>query len=186
MTITSLAQAEYKDTIIHKDGSIFVSKWKKNQAQDSQGILTARLYANEVGISGIQYMALGSGLVAWDITPPTPEVAPLLTSSTTLLAEVSRVPVNLNSFRYLNPDTDALITDGSKTRKIEFSVDIQNEFIEGFDLREFALFGGNATNVADSGYMINWFTHDVISVSGDRIIRTVRIKWLTLDEARAL
>lgn len=182
---TSIAKASFRDVIIREDGTHFVTDWKSNQAQDTQAILTARLYAGEA-VKGIQFLAMGSGLAGWDVTPPTEGEDPLFYSATKLLSENSRVAINSSRFSYLNPSDDSLIVDGSKTRKIELTVDIPNEAIEGLTLREFALFGGDATVVADSGLMINWFTHDKIEVSGDRIIRTIRIKWLTMEEVSVL
>jgi len=110
---------------------------------DSMVNLIAGLLSNQPGLSGIQYWANGSGDKAWDTTPPKPNK-----TDTKLTAEVYRKLVNPSDDITYQPLTQTLIVRSSYAL---------NE--SPFVLREFGLFGGNASASRDSGFMINHQIH---------------------------
>ena len=113
---------------------------------DSMLNLIGGLLSNQPGLKGIQYWANGSGDPSWDTTPPQ-----LKKTDTKLTAEVYRKPVN--------PAGDITYQPLTQTLTVR-SVFAFNE--SPFALREFALFGGNASASRDSGLMINHQTHAII------------------------
>jgi len=177
-------KGEWRDTYTFEDGSSYTTEWRPNQAQNSSATLSAILFGSVVQSSssaygGIQYLALGGGDSNWDLSPPTQNDKPY--SATTLVNEIDRIQVaNGTNVAYLDPVTEAVSV--TPTRVLQ--VNILIPFDRGIgDLREFALFGGDATSTQDSGYMINWVTHSVISKdSRVQILRQLKLKWLTLEE----
>ena len=59
---------------------------------------------------------------------------------------------------------------GTPSNRLEITADFKGEdFISNgtVKLREFGLFGGDATHAADSGLMINYMIHPVIPLTAD-------------------
>ena len=177
-------KGEWRDIITYENGSSFTTDWLPNQAQNTSATLSAVLFGSTVlgtnpNYGGIQYLALGAGDTNWDLSPPTQTEKPY--TATSLVNEVDRIQIaNGTNITYLDPITSAV----SNTPTNVLQVNILIPFERGIgDLREFGLFGGDATSLKDSGYMINWVTHSVISKDNRvQILRQLKLKWLTLEE----
>jgi hypothetical protein len=188
-------QGKWKDTYLYEDGSSLETDWSPNQMQDTSQVGTARLWSEIVSgevpaIGGFQYLALGEGDSGWDITPPTKSY-----QQDILTSELDRIAINPSTdIVYLDlssPDLDNPLVSGTPTRWVEIVILIDID--RGIDpitnvgyLREFALFGIDATSAVDSGIMLNWVSHNLITKltapNPFQILRTIRIKWLTSEE----
>jgi beta-lactam-binding protein with PASTA domain len=104
--------------------------------------LIAALLANRTGLRGIVYWAVGSGDPAWDAAPPTIDPA-----TTGLKAEIYRKRIDPTQATY-----------DSSSRTITVSVTFGPGEAIGM-LREFGLFGGDASPRPGSGFLINYTIH---------------------------
>jgi hypothetical protein len=114
----------------------------------------AMLMKRHPGMEGILYCAIGEGEDAWDENRPIS-----LLSDTQLTREVCRKPIPTDQMVYL--DEDGRPTD-APTSLLDMSVEFRGEDVVSNGIqpvREFGLFGGDATDDADSGYLINRVTH---------------------------
>lgn len=136
----------WRDTIVYADGRVVESAWTPNQIQADSAVLIAALLGAKTG--GISYLAVGSGDVSWDAVAP---VRP--TSQSTLTSEVWRAEILPEGITFV--DTEGEPTE-TQTNRIRFRVTIPREAAVGEALREYALFGGEATDTADTGLMLNW------------------------------
>lgn len=126
-------------------------------------------FAKQVpGYSGIQYWAIGSGEPTWDqlATVPSPNA-----DEVKLTNEINRIRIDESDMTFLN-------ADGSVSSKPTNIIQIKKTFgandCNG-KWREFAIFGGNATQAADSGIMINKRHHGRIDKTNEMIIeRTMK------------
>lgn len=171
----------WQDTVYHMDGRIEVKPWAKNQIQNSHPLLLAKMMKEHINGSyvtcgGVNYFAVGEGLTSWDYVPPTKSYA-----AVALQTEIVRYSISQEfGISYLDPDDGVSIVAGP-TRMIQIVVTIPVGLTAS--LREFALFGGDASHSLDSGYMLNWITHPVIEKDTSmRIQRVIRLKYLTAEE----
>lgn len=144
------------DTIV--DHNIVVNSFLK---------MVMALCKNQQGYGGIQYWAIGSGAADWDTKTPDPTVY-----ESKLTSEIGRVAIPASEIVFLNP---ADMTQSATPTNV---IQIKHMFDTGDcngKWREFGLFGGNATDVADSGIMVNKKHHAVITKTDDMTIeRTMR------------
>lgn len=122
------------------------------------------------GYSGIQYWAIGEGANSWDSSLPNPEL-----SEKRLTMEIGRVPISQDEICFLNDDYDRVETP---TNILQISHTFGEDECNGV-WREFAIFGGNATEVTNSGIMINKRHHAVITKTEEMTIE--RIMRFTLN-----
>jgi len=166
---------EWQDTIRYKDGSVKIKKGplKPNQIQNSFSDLLTAWCKGEAGYGRIAYIGIGEGLSSWDsATPPQPY------SQTTLETEYFRKAIGLADIVWIDPSTN-LPTGGTPSSKIEIAVLIGTSEGNG-TMREFGLFGGQATATLDSGEMVNWVVHDRIDKDTSlEIERIIRIEFAT-------
>jgi beta-lactam-binding protein with PASTA domain len=113
--------------------------------------LIARLLSNEPGMRGILFWAVGSGDPSWDANPKTAD-----RNTTSLVHEIFRKPLDLERDVFYDADTHRL------TVRVIFEPD---EAVG--TLREFGLFGGNASPLADSGYLLNYRIHPALEKSDE-------------------
>lgn len=143
----------WKIVLEHEDGTVEVIGPKTNDIVINGKILMAALMKNDALYpNGIQYLAVGSGDSDWD-TQGTPDPS---FANTTLLDEVDpggrKVP---ESIVYLDGPA------GSPTLTPSAIIQVKTRFEKtdlpagGVYIREYGLFGGNATSVKDSGLMFN-------------------------------
>lgn len=156
------------DRIIYADGREEVREYV-NTVVDNCSKLIACLMKAQSGYAGATYWAVGSGLNTWDnATPPAPA-----TTDIKLTTETFR--------KAIVPSTDIKFLDSNNaetasiTNKIQIKVTFTETEANG-ELREFALYGGNASATANSGLMINRKTHGLIyKTSGMKLERTIRL-----------
>ena len=153
----------WRDIRIDQDGRIIqFDDWKHNLVVTSFATLLALLtLANGSGglgatYAGVQYLALGTGNSSWDTSGvPSPSL-----SDVALVTEPSS-----GNFRKI---VTAQNVDGSNnvsatpTNRVLCSATFNLGEANGA-LREWGLFGGNASTTAGSGYMIDHVTHSVIN-----------------------
>ena len=133
-------------------------------------ILIMRLLKGE--LTGLQYWAVGSGAPSWDTNIPTPEL-----TATRLTAEIGRVPISADELAFLDQDYRVVSTP---TNILQISHTFGADDCNGV-WREFGILGGNATETANSGIMINKRTHAVINKTSEMTVeRTIRFT-LTLS-----
>lgn len=133
------------------------------------GILVGALLAREPNYDGIQYWAVGEGQgTSWDSLTPAQRAAKSLYSLTDLYSEISRVEVVTV---YL--DANDIEVPGP-TNKIEVRA-VFGPTVSGA-LREFGLFGGNATSTLGSGIMIDHKSHAAIHLNEDSALEQVLLR----------
>ena len=155
------------DVITYPDGKKEVREYF-NTVVDDCSRLIACLMKGQDGYKGITYWAVGSGAETWDnANPPAPTVG-----DTKLFNETYRKAINASDITFLDSN-DKPTT--SITNKLQIRVVFTESEANG-ELREFGLFGGNATATKNSGIMINRKTHGLIyKTSGMTLERTIRI-----------
>ncbi len=143
--------------------------WRKNLIVSSAWPLVAALLRNEPGVRGILYCAVGEGDPAWDAAPPAPTP-----DTTHLRKESTRVALGQADIGYLDA---AGRTVGAPTHRLALSVTI-GPAAAGRHLREFGLFGGNATAAAGSGQLLNYAIHPLIELrAGQTLTRMIRLSF---------
>jgi len=136
--------------------------------------LIAGLLSGEGGYAGITYWAVGQGEgVSWDSLTTTQRQAKSVSSLTALYNEITRVVAGLN---YLDAYDNVTTT---VTGKLEVTATF-GAAVSGY-LREFGLYGANASVAINSGVMVNHRAHAVIglNIGVDTLVLT-RTLWLTL------
>lgn len=163
-------RGEWRDIVRDERGNIIDDTgWRHNQVQNTNAHLLAALCKNQAGYSGYLYFAFGTGLPAWDSAAPAQPY-----SDTTLTTEVFRKAIPIPSITFRHPITGANI-DPTLSNVIQIDTTLALGEANGSALREFGVFSGDATAVADSGLMTDWIVHSRIdkngSISIDRSIR---------------
>lgn len=122
------------------------------------------LLKQQSGYSGVQYWAVGSGATTWDTTMPTPEL-----TATRLTSEIGRVPISASDLAFLDSSYNKVSTP---TNILQISHTFGSSDCNG-TWREFGIFGGNATEVLNSGIMINKRHHSVITKTDEMSIERI-------------
>lgn len=156
---------EVTDKIIYPDGRIEVIE-SHNIVVNSISRLIAAFVKGEPGyMNGNLYWAFGTGKEEWDSNPYTP-----VASASTLVNEVFRKPITDRAFIDSNNNPVDHVTN-----RLELKVILGSDEANGHSLREFGVFGGNATGTKNSGIMLNHKVHARIDkVEGMQIERRVR------------
>ncbi|MGD9162480.1 MAG: hypothetical protein PVG39_29000 [Desulfobacteraceae bacterium] len=131
------------------------SGWRSNLVVNQCNLLLTMLMRRHAGVEGILFCAIGEGEEEWDTNRPIP-----LLPDTQLTNEVYRKPISIDQIIYLDENDQPSDTP---TNHLDISVEFNGEDIVSNGtqpIREFGLFGGDATDDADSGYLINRVTHD--------------------------
>lgn len=153
------------DIITHPDGRVEVREGYNVVVNSISKLLACFIKFHSEYVGGNLYWAIGQGSSTWDSNPYSP-----VDTNSKLNNEVFRKAITVRNF----------ITSGGTitndiTNRLELSVTLESEEANGFSLREFGIFGGNATETKDSGLMINHKTHSRIDkVEGMKIERSVR------------
>ncbi len=152
----NLLQGNFQDVFTHKDGTrLMKSPWQSNLIVRQCNTLLSMLMKGHKETRGILYLALGEGETSWDVSRP----VPLLTDRQ-LTNEVYRKPIPVDQIIYHN---EAGRSVDDPTAFLGITVEVRGEELVttgSQPLREFGLFGGNATDRANSGYMINHVVHE--------------------------
>lgn len=155
---------------IYKNGVLVDEIVSHNLVVNSFLTLVMCLLKQESGYSGIQYWAIGSGDSSWDNSLPSPSV-----DSTRLTSEIGRVAISSDNIKFLDSDFNEYPTP---TNIIQVSHIFGTGDCNGV-WREFGIFGGNATDSANSGIMINKRHHAIITKTEEMTIE--RIMRFTLN-----
>ena len=171
-------KGKFRDTLRYKSINGFdrIEKrdWKTNQIQDSSSLMIATFLAGGhiipfSAFTPINFIALGTGASDWD-DDPSNIIKPY--NNTTLVDEASitnsRISVAPNDFSYLDTN-GGVLNPVNPSNKIKLVVTIPLTSGLG-NLREFGLFGGDATINKDSGIMLNWIDHPLIVKDNHLII----------------
>lgn len=179
-TVSVGLRGRWKDDYNFADGRILLGKWSPNQIQDLAATVLAGMArrahedASFVGFNGITYLAIGSGLVGWDVTPPMLDV-----TDTTLTTEYFRKAVGIPDLNFVDPTLPSGSPPiGTASRKFSVVVTLLPAEANGA-MREFGLFGGQATGALDSGLIFNNVAHALINKDVSlTITRTIEIEIL--------
>lgn len=138
-----------------------------NLVVDSASILIACLMKGKEGIGGVKYFAVGKGSSNWsNEAPPLPD-AP----TSHLVAETYRKVINPADVVFIDAANEV---SQSPTNRIQITVTFNENEANG-ELREIGIFGGDATDKADSGIMVNCKYHPLIyKTTGMKLERIVR------------
>lgn len=151
----------YNDVLTSHDLHLAVDHgWRSNRIVSGSDILIASLMMGMPDIEGILFLAIGEGDPAWDSSNPLAS-----TSADNLHAELLRVPVNDQQIGFID---DANQPSTNPTNRLAINVDfVGSDIVTGNyqSLREFGLFGGDATNTLNSGYLINYVIHPRIDLT---------------------
>ncbi|MGA1870550.1 MAG: hypothetical protein ACMUJM_18600 [bacterium] len=174
--MNQLLRGKYRDIITTAKGTVqWKSGWRSNLIVDKCSVLLAALMKQDEAMGGILYWAVGEGQKEWDLQAP----APSLTISQ-LTKEVYRQSINVAQIIYIDQNEQPSQT---ATDRLEVTMEISGEDIisDGFQsLREFGLFGGDATVNPNSGLMIDYVIHPRIDLtSSTRLLRTVQLTFTT-------
>lgn len=161
-------KGEVFDTIHYPDGRIEKKEKSFNIVVDSISKLISALIKSQSGYNGGKlYWALGSGSESWDTQTYTPN-----SGATRLVNEVFRKEIPMANRSFIDDNGNKT---NNVTNKLQLDIVIESTEAVGFSLREFGIFGGNATETRNSGIMINHKTHSRIDkVEGMKIERSVR------------
>ncbi len=133
--------------------------------------LVAALLRNEPGMRGILYCAVGAGERAWDTASPSPVAGPEVKQ---LRNEIARVAIAPADMVYL--DAAGRVTK-APTHRLALSVRVAAAQSPR-ELREFGLFGGDATATPGSGRLLNYAIHPVIALGpGQSLTRMIRLSF---------
>ncbi len=167
-----MLQGKYWDQIFTAEGECIDFGWRNNVIVNQCRQLLAGFMKGD-NATGVQYIALGKGDIAWDdAMPVSPEM------STNSLIDLSPEMIAVTDAEM---EIDFLDTMGAvspiPSERIQVSVTIEGTNLpivgdETFPLREFGLFG----NLAPDDYMIDYVRHPVINIgTGDTLVRRVRL-----------
>lgn len=142
-----------------KTGRVVDERFGHNIIVNTASILIARLLKdNNEPDAGISYLAVGTGGVGWNLqNPPQPTV-----SQTNLNSEIARKAFTTDDVHFVDPDT------GDYTEVPTGVVDFTMTFAETEavgPLVEMGLFGGDASDLVNSGTEVNYRTFPVINKS---------------------
>ncbi|MDH3974175.1 MAG: hypothetical protein OEV42_07835 [Deltaproteobacteria bacterium] len=172
--MSQLIKGYYRDVVADGQGQALLnSRWRSNLVVDSCSLLLSMLVKGESVARGGLFLAFGRGEEGWDSKRPVP-----LLTDVALVREVFRKAITEEGIVYL----DGRGRPAKKpTGTLEATVEIAHEDLSSsgpLTIREFGLFGGNATERANSGIMINHVTHPRIDLSpGMKLVRRLRLNF---------
>jgi hypothetical protein len=140
-----------------RTGDLIEERHGTNIIVNTASILIARLLKDShEPDAGISYLAVGTGLSSWNLqNPPAPT-----NTQTKLNNEIARKAFTTNDVTFVDPDTgDPVLVP---TNVVDFTCTFAET--EGVGpLVEMGLFGGDASDMIDSGTMVNFRTFPVIN-----------------------
>ncbi|MBU4261450.1 MAG: hypothetical protein KKC76_06155 [Proteobacteria bacterium] len=162
----------YNDRLIDGQERVRLDRgWRANLIVEGCNRLLAALMKGQPDLGGILYLAVGEGRKEWDGAVPHPQPA-----TTRLSTEILRRPIAAEDIIFLD---SAGQPSATPTGRLQISIELTLADFPANGLqpvREFGLFGGNATAEANSGLMINHVIHPRIDISdGLTLRRTLRL-----------
>ena len=148
-------------------GEIIESRKGHNIIVNSASILIARLLKdNNEPDGGITYLAVGTGGVGWNLqNPPQPT-----NTQITLNNEIARKAFTTEDITFIDPTTgDPTVVP---TNVLDFTATFNETEAVG-PIVEMGLFGGDASDIADSGTEINYRTFPVLNKSNSMTLTII-------------
>lgn len=138
-------------------GAVLEQREGQNIIVNSASTLIARLLKdNHEPDGGITYLAVGTGLQGWNLqNPPQPT-----NTQTKLFSEIARKAFTTEDVSFIDPDTGDPTT--VPTNVVDFTATYAETEAVG-PLVEMGLFGGDATDLPDSGTEVNYRTFPVLN-----------------------
>jgi len=148
---------QYRIVLRDKTGHIIEERTGSNIIVNSASVLIARLLKdNHEPTGGITYLAVGTGGSGWNLqNPPQPT-----NTQTKLEAEIARKAFSTEDVTFVDPDTGD--PTSVPTNVVDFTVTFAETEAVG-PLVEMGLFGGDATDITDSGTEVNYRTFPVLN-----------------------
>ena len=142
---------------LKENGKVIKEYHDSNIIVNTASILIARLLKdNHEPDGGITYLAVGTGAVGWNLqNPPQPT-----NTQTQLNAELARKAFSTNDITFVDPSTGNPTT--TPTNIVDFTATFAETEAVG-PLVEMGLFGGDATDLPNSGTEVNYRTFPVIN-----------------------
>lgn len=160
----------YRDQVRDSRGRLVLdSRWVPNTIVDTAWRLIAGLLKNERRLRGIQFWAVGAGSPEWDHrhVAADPEAS-------RLHEEIHRLRVSPEEIIYLD-------ANGPEVAKPTNRIEVRTSFSwpeKDQILREFGLFGGNASRARNRGYLISYVIHPRIDLkAGSTLTRRLRLSF---------
>lgn len=149
---------------IFKNGVLVEERHGHNLVVTSFLRLVMCLVKRQDGFSGIQYWAVGSGAESWDADIPVPDLA-----ATRLTNEIGRIPILPEDMSFLDTDFKEITTPSNiiQVKKLFTETECNGVW------REFGLFGGNATDSANSGIMVNKRHHAILTKTEEMTVERI-------------
>jgi len=177
--MTQLIKGRYHDALIYSQGLVqWDSGWCPNLIVQGCNVLLAALMKRHPDTQGILYWAVGEGEKDWDALCPSPRLG-----DSRLTTEIARQALTPDQIVYLDNGGEPTEPPSTPSDCLEVRAEFRGEDLvsNGFQsLREFGLFGGDATEAPDSGFMIDYVIHPRIDLSpGDTLNRKLRLTFAT-------
>lgn len=147
-----------------KTGLIVEERRGHNIIVNTASILIARLLKdNREPDAGISYLAVGTGAVGWNLqNPPQPTAA-----QTRLYSEIARKAFTTEDVNFIDPETgDPTVVP---TGVVDFAMTFAETEAVG-PLVEMGLFGGDASDLRDSGTEVNYRTFPVLNKTNSMVM----------------
>ncbi len=164
-------RGRWRDERMDEHGRVLCAgEWRSNRVVDGNSRLLAALMKGEPGVGGLRYWAFGTGEDGWDALLPSPRPG-----DTRLTGEVARQALTPEQVIYLDAAGNP---SDAPTERLQVTTVLRGSDIgSGAQrLREFGLFGGDATDAADSGTLVNRVIHPRIDLGpGDTLRRTLHL-----------
>jgi hypothetical protein len=140
-------------------GRILEERVGHNIIVNTASILIARLLKdNSDPTAGISYLAVGTGGVGWNLqNPPQPTNTQIKLNN-----EIARKAFTTDDVSFIDPDTGEPVL--IPTNVVDYTITFAETEAVG-PLVEMGLFGGDATDLTDSGTEVNYRTMPVINKS---------------------
>ena len=166
----------YSDVLTNSSGQVVSdSGWHSNMIVQSCSLLLAALMRRHEGMQGILYWAVGEGEDGWDTSETTAS-----SNATKLKNEITRVALAEDQIVYLPIENEP---PGTLSNRLEITLELKGEDLisnGSLALREFGLFGGDASDASDSGLMINYVIHPRIDLTPElTLMRKLRLTFST-------
>jgi hypothetical protein len=150
-----------------RTGNVLQEYHSKNIIVNAASILIARLLKdNHEPDAGISYLAVGTGGIGWDKQdPPAPT-----NIQTTLENEIARKAFTTEDVSFVDPETGDHVT--VPTNVVDFEATFAETEAVG-PIVEMGLFGGDASDMPDSGTEINYRSFPVINKSASMTLSII-------------
>ena len=146
---------------------LFQTEWTPNVVCDIAGTLFAALVKGEAGYGGIQYVLAGQGAAGWQ-----DDAIPAASATQTQLArEIGRVAAQVSYRTEVNLPSVA-VTNRILVLGVFGPADANGAW------REWGIVGGNATTHPNTGILVDYQTHPIITKTNtQRLVRRIRLNF---------